>query len=65
MTPELFDEILERYEAEGGVFSAEDCVACIELARRAMLDGAVSVEGYYKAKEILLSKLQCESEVEN
>lgn len=45
--------------------SAEEGLKCIETAKKAMLHGEVSVEGYYVAKEIILRKIGCASELVN
>lgn len=59
-------ELFERMIEEAGVeFSAENVLRCIEFARLAMIKGECSVEAYYKAKEILISRVECASELLN
>lgn len=48
---------------EAGIeMTAENVLRCIEFAKQAMKSGECSVEAFYKAKEILLMKLECANE---
>lgn len=42
-----------------------EMLACLALAKRAMMNGEASVEAYYFAKEVLFSKLEMPSEAIN
>lgn len=55
--------IFEKLIEEAGVeLNAENILKCIGFAKQAMLAGECSVEAYYKAKELLLSKVECVNE---
>lgn len=59
-------EMFERMIHEAGLeLTAENVLKCIGFAKQAMLSGEVSVEAYYKAKEILLTKVEVASELLN
>lgn len=59
-------ERFERLIEEAGLeFSAENILRCIEFAHAAMRKGECSVEAYYKAKELLLLKVEVASELLN
>jgi hypothetical protein len=59
---EIFEKIIE----EAGLdFTPETVIKCIEIAKVAMKNGDCSVEAFYKAKEILISRLECPSELLN
>lgn len=54
-----FDKLI----AEAGVeLNAANILKCIGFAKQAMLAGECSVEAYYKAKELLLLKVECVNE---
>lgn len=56
-------EAFETMIDEAGVeMNAENVLRCIEFAKQAMQKGECSVEAFYKAKEILLTKLECVNE---
>jgi hypothetical protein len=40
-------------------WTPENVLKCIGFAKQAMQAGEVSVEAYYKAKTILISRLEC------
>ena len=52
-------------EESGVEMTPENVLRCIEFARRAMVAGECTVEAYYKAKFILLSEVECPSELLN
>jgi hypothetical protein len=55
---ERFAQLIEQAGVE---FNAENVLRCIGFARKAMEQGECSVEVYYKAKRILLDRLECAS----
>lgn len=59
---EAFEKMIEQAGVE---FNAENVLKCIGFAKDAMLRGECSVETYYKAKEILLTKVEVASELIN
>lgn len=65
MNEEMLEKVFEKFEALGMVFTPEFCLGCIETAKESMRRGEVTVEGFYRAKQILISKLECPSDLEN
>lgn len=43
----------------------QEFLMCLEFAKRAMMNGETTVEGYYFAKELLFSKVKMPSEAIN
>lgn len=56
---EEFASIIEKAGVE---YTPENVVKCFGFAKQAMREGVCSVEAYYRAKEILLFKLECANE---
>lgn len=48
-------------EQLGVEMTPENCLRCIEMARKAMLAGECSVEAYYAAKRLLIEKVEVAS----
>ena len=57
-----FSEMCDRADVE---MTAENALKCIGFAREAMLKGECSVEAYYVAKNLILSKVEVLSELLN
>jgi len=53
---EHFAQLIDKCGVE---WNAENVLKCIGFAKQAMQNGDVSVEAYYKAKTILINRLEC------
>jgi len=53
---EYFAQLIDECGVE---WNAENVLKCIGFAKQAMQNGDVSVEAYYKAKTILINRLEC------
>ena len=57
-----FEDAKKVLEEHNIVFDARYCLNCIEYGKQQMLAGECTVEAYYKAKEVLLTNLECANE---
>lgn len=53
---EYFTTLIEKSGIE---MTAENVLRCIGFAKQAMEKGECSVEAYYRAKQILMGKIEC------
>lgn len=59
-------EMIENFENKFPEhLTPAEFLTCLALAKRAMLNGETTVQGYYIAKELLFSKLEMPSEAMN
>lgn len=54
-----FEQFIESLPS----LSAEEGLKCIASAKEVMRRGEISVEGYYIAKEVILRKVECSSQL--